>query len=308
MNSLLLCLAAAAGLVGLGLLLLAAAVWFSGSQVLARRTPDPPANPAELGLAHEPVVFASRDGLELGGWFVPGADPVRGTVVFCHGQAGSLDGDLKQVPILHQHGYDVLQFDFRAHGRSESQVVSISYYERLDLLGAVDYLHERGIGRFGVLGFSMGGSVAMSTAAGCPAIAAVVSDGGFARLGPTLQAGLRERGLPAWLARALASLTLRSLGWRLGCDLTTADPLRWVDQISPRPLLLIHGERDPYVSLGEMEALFESAGNPKALWIVPGAGHRQADQTCPDNYWARVLGFFDRWLAEEGNHGHMAGH
>ena len=72
---------------------------------------------------------------------------------------------------------------------------------------------------------------------------------------------------------------------------------RTVRQISPRPVLLIHGEQDPYVPRSEIQALYKAAGNPKALWIVPGAGHRQADQTSPEEYWARVLGFFDHWLA-----------
>lgn len=307
MSPLLLGLAAATGLAGLVLTFLAAAVWFAGSQVLARRTHDAPTNPGELGLPYEPMTFASLDGLTLGGWFVPGAEPLRGTVVFCHGHAGSLDGDLKHVPTFHRNGYNVLQFDFRAHGRSEGQVVSMGHRERLDLLGAVDYLSERGIERVGVLGFSMGGSVAMSTAAECPAIVAIISDGGFARLGPALQAGLKERGLPDWLAKGLAPLILLSLNWRLGYVLSAADPLHWIDQISPRPLLLIHGELDPYVPLGEIKALYESAGNPKALWIVPGAGHRQADETCPEEYRARVQGFFDRWLAEEEQNGRMVG-
>jgi pimeloyl-ACP methyl ester carboxylesterase len=286
---------------------MAAVIWFAAAQVVKRRTPDPSADPAELGLDYEPVSFPSRDGLVLGGWFIPGSEPSRGAVIFCHGHDGSLDPDLRYVPAFHRRGLGVLQFDFRAHGRSKGQHVSMGYYERLDLLGAVDLLQQRGFGQAGVLGFSMGGAVAISTAAECPAIAAVVSDGGFARIQPTLQAGLRQRGLPLWLSRVLAPFVVRAAGWRLGCDLTEADPVRWIGQVSPRPVLLIYGEKDRYVPLAEIENLHAAAGNPKELWIVQDADHRTVDRARPEEYLERVIGFFECWLAEEAENEPLAG-
>lgn len=303
MNHLLIALAALAGLLGLVLAALTSVVWFAASQVIRRRTPDAPTDPADLGLEYEPLVFESRDGLRLGGWFVPGAKPVRGTVIFCHGHAGSLDPDLQYVPAFHRRGFDVLQFDFRAHGRSEGLHVSMGYYERLDLLGAVDFLQSNGIEKIGVLGFSMGGAVAITTAAQCPAIAAVISDGGFSHLSSTLEMGLQERGFPSWLASIVAPIVLRTVGRRLGCNLTSADPIRWIGQLSPRPVLLVHGGQDAYVPRLEIERLYAAAGNPKDLWIVPEAGHRRAVQIRPEEYMARVLGFFERWLVEEKHHG-----
>ncbi len=295
-------LAAWAAIVVLSTLALAALFmlgWIAAAQLIQRRTPDPSADPAHLGLAYEPVSFRSRDGLLLGGWFIPGSKPQRGTIIFCHGHAGSLDSDLRYVPAFHQRGFDVLQFDFRAHGRSEGRQVSMGYYERLDLLAAVDYAQGLGIDQVGVLGFSMGGAVAISAAAQSPAIAAVISDGGFARLRPTLQAGLQQRGIPLWLARIVTPWTMRIAGWRLGCDLAEADPLRWVHLLSPRPILFIHGGRDRYVDLAEIEALYAAAGNPKTLWIVQEAEHRRIDEARPEEYLARVLAFFEEWLVEE---------
>jgi alpha-beta hydrolase superfamily lysophospholipase len=299
MNLLLAILAVVASLAAFCLLAMAILIWLSAAQVIHRRTPDDPSNPADLGLEFEPVSFSSRDGLNLGGWFVPGSEPTIGTVIFCHGHAGSLDPDLKLVPAFHSRGFNVLQFDFRGHGRSEGQHVSMGYYERLDLLAAVGFLQERGIPRVGVLGFSMGGAVAISTAAVCPAIGAVVSDGSFARIQPTLLAGLYQRGMPLWLARSLTPWVLRLVGWWLGCDLAKADPMRWVSRISPRPILLVHGGQDVFVPCSEIERLHAAAGNPKALWIVEEAEHRRIDQICPEQYRARILDFFQRWLATE---------
>jgi alpha-beta hydrolase superfamily lysophospholipase len=277
-------------------ILIAGAVGLHGSQqIIKRRTPDVQTDPAEYGLSYEEVAFQSRDGLTLRGWFIPAEEP-RGTIVFCHGHGGSMDPDIEYAPVFHENGYNVLMFDFRGHGRSEGQRVSMGYHERLDLLGAVDYLRSRGIDRVGVLGFSMGGAVAISTAPQSEAIRAVVSDGAFARLGNAITNGAKERGLPGWVAALMSPLIICFASLRLGAWLLKADPIRWVDKIAPRALLIIHGGLDPYVSLAEVQELYAKAGEPKELWVVPEAGHRQVDRQCPDEYRARLLAFFDKWL------------
>jgi fermentation-respiration switch protein FrsA (DUF1100 family) len=286
------------GLVGLlavmGGVIVALALY--GARVLTRRrVPDLPVSPLDYGLAYKEVAFPSRDGLTLRGWFIPAALP-RGTVIFCHGHAGSMDPDLKYVPAFRDRGYNVLLFDFRAHGRSDGQIVSMGSQEQRDLLGAVDFLQGRGIKRVGVLGFSMGGRVAISTAPQSEAIAAVVSDGGPVTLLESIVAGSRERGLPGVLALPVAWLTLWLAGRLVGCNLSEADAVYWVSKLAPRALFLIHGGRDPYVSTAAVEALFAATGEPKELWIVPKAAHRQVDAQHPDEYLTRVIGFFDRYL------------
>lgn len=282
-------------------LLLAALAWLAwagSSRLIARRAPNVQTSPADYGLAYEDVSFPSRDGLTLRGWFLP-AEPARGSVVFCHGHGGSMDPDVVYAPWFHDAGFNVLMFDFRAHGRSEGARVSMGYWERQDLLGAVDYLQGRSIAEVGVLGFSLGGAVGMTTAAQCAAIRAVVSDGGFARLESALLGWGRERGknVPRGLARLLARLVITVAGWRLGARLPEADPIRWVGQIAPRPLLLVHGDLDPYVPIADVEALYATAGEPKELWRVAEAGHREVDKCRPAEYRERVIGFFERYLA-----------
>jgi len=83
---------------------------------------------------------------------------------------------------------------------------------------------------------------------------------------------------------------------RHGSWLPIADPIRWVDQIVPRALLIIHGGLDNYVSLAEVQKLYAKASEPKELWVVPEAGHRQVDRQHPEKYRARLLAFFDKWL------------
>lgn len=272
---------------------------FYGARLLTRRRlPDTPAMPSDYGLDYADIAFSSRDRLTLRGWFIPATSPC-GTVIFCHGHNGSMDPDLKYVPAFHNRGYNVLMFDFRAHGRSDGTLVSMGCLERWDLLAAVNWLRERGIHRLGVIGFSLGGRVAISTAPQTDAIVAVVSDGGPATMLEAVAAGSRERSLPQGLAVLVARLTLWLAERQVGCDFSEADAVQWVPQLGARALFLIHGGRDPYVSTATVKALFAAAGEPKELWIVPQAGHRQVADHFPDEYLDRVIGFFDRYLAQE---------
>lgn len=48
-----------------------------------------------------------------------------------------------------------------------------------------------------------------------------------------------------------------------------------VHRISPRALLVIHTERDTMVPVEEAHALYSKAGEPKRLFLIPGADHKE---------------------------------
>lgn len=251
--------------------------------------------PADYGLPYDRVAFTSRDGIVLRGWFVAAPAP-RATLVFCHGHAGSKAPDLQYVPWLRERGYNVLLFDFRAHGESDGKATSLVYQEREDLLAAIAYLRGRGIPQVGLMGFSMGAAVALATAPLSDAVRAVIADSGFAELRTIVRNGLENADMPRFLAEPLSSLILWTAGHRLGCPLPESDPLCRVGRIAPRPLLIIHGGQDRDVPVSEAYRLYQAAAEPKELWVVGTATHRNADQVCPQEYVNRVLAFFDRWL------------
>jgi alpha-beta hydrolase superfamily lysophospholipase len=299
--------------VSLGIIVLGSVAWRWSTELIKSPEPDPLTSPDEYGLPFTEVLFPSSDGLGLHGWFLPAkgvsafsledydwATGSKGTIVIAHGRFGSKDADLKYVPWLREAGYNCFMFDFRGHGRSEGDYTSFGYHERKDLLGALDLLRSRNISKVGVLGFSLGGVVGIGTAAEHEEIVAVVADGAFVELRGALARGATEHGFPRGLIRLLGPSILWLAGKRVGADLEESDPIRSVGQMAPRALFLIHGENDPYVSADDARRLFERAGEPKELWIAPGAGHRRVDEAYPQEYQERVLAFFDRYLAAEG--------
>jgi dipeptidyl aminopeptidase/acylaminoacyl peptidase len=252
--------------------------------------------PADFGLAHEPVSFPSRDGLTLRGWFIPAPNP-KGTIVLSHGYSGDCTPDLIYAPMLRAAGYNTLFFDYRGHGASDGDFVSLVYFERADLLAALDFLRSRGVARVGLLGFSMGGAVALATAPRSSMVAAVASDSAFAELRAVLQNAAIARGSPRGLASLLAWLIVGMASARLRANLLSADPIRWVGKIAPRPLLIMHAEKDASVPVSEARRLFAAAREPKELWIVPNAAHRKIEEVARDEYRQRIVEFFDRAFA-----------
>jgi len=250
-------------------------------------------SPDEYGLQFEPVEFKATDGLTLYGVWIPrtGSDKA---VIILHGHGGSYDFDLYRAPALLQAGFNVFLFDFRAHGRSQGRRMTFGYEERRDVIGAVEFLHNRGIQHIGLLGFSYGGIVSMLVTPDCPDIKAVISDGGPASLRTAIATGGVEMGAPLWLTKPLAWLIISMTSLRLGVNIFRYEPILWVGKISPRPIFFIHGDHDQY--LPDFDELYAAANQPKELWRLSDAGHTEASQLYPEEHARRVIEFFKRYL------------
>lgn len=278
----------------LGLLLFVTALGLGMSFYLTRRFQLTQVHtPAEYGLGYEDVTFPAADGVTLGGVWIPAPGSEK-AVVILHGHGGSLDWDIQRAPHFHRAGFNVLLFDFRAHGRSEGNLATFGYLERQDVIGAVEFLKSRGMKRIGLLGFSYGGMASMLAAPLCPEVNAVVSDGGPARLRSAIEGRAVEWRLARPVGRFLGWLTVATTSARLGVNLFCFEPVRWVGKIAPRPLLFIHGELDKY--LPDFDELFAAAGEPKQTWRLPGVDHTKASEAQPEEYYCRVVGFFERNL------------
>lgn len=258
-----------------------------GSQLGETHPPD------EYGLSYEPIEFKARDGITLRGVWIPAAGSDK-AVIILHGHDSSFDFDVYRAPALQAAGFNVLLFDFRAHGRSEGRMKTFGYKERWDVLGAIEFLHARGVQRIGLLGFSYGGMTAMLTAPITTEVRAVITDGGPARLMTGAGAWAAERGLPHWLTCVMAWLFFCLTSIRLGANLFKYEPVRWVGKISPRPIFFIHGDHDQFCA--DFDDLYAAAREPKELWRMPEAGHTTASQLYPEEHARRVIDFFNRYL------------
>jgi pimeloyl-ACP methyl ester carboxylesterase len=113
----------------------------------------------------EALDFSVPGGGGREGWFFPG---LRGapTIILCHGFGSSKGELLTLVTALQYHQYNVLVFDFTAHGANPG-TTSFGYRETGELRAAMDAVAARNDvdpESFGLWGYNLGAYVALSEA------------------------------------------------------------------------------------------------------------------------------------------------
>jgi hypothetical protein len=244
---------------------------------------------AELGAAYEQVSFTTSDGLSLKGWYVPSRN--RAAVISAPGRAGS-QGPAR---MLARHGYGVLLFDRRGEGESDGDPNALGWSGARDLKAAVAFLEHRADvdpNRIGGIGLSVGGETLLEAAATTKGLRAVVSDGAGSR---SIREDLARSGSGKW-PEIPTSLVITA-GTALFSNQAPPRNLRnLVGRIAPRPVFLVYGEHDQPNVIELSPRYYEAAGEPKALWEVPGATHTHGIIARPKEYERRIVGFFDRAL------------
>ncbi len=218
--------------------------------------------------AHQPFSVTTQDGVTLSGVHLrSGQDTL---FIYCHGFLASKDYAVipRFVELLAEDG-DAIAFDFRGHGDSEG-MTALGEHELLDLDAVMDYARGQGYRRILLVGSSMGGATVLRYAAAHPDVAGVATIGAFAHPGLT---GIAEVGLLLARYGSVRALARFVRNCRISEGLQLPSPLAVVGQISPRPLLLIHGEFDPLISVRQAHELYAAAGPPKELIVIPHGGH-----------------------------------
>lgn len=242
------------------------------------------------------VALHTSDDLWLSGWTIPSQNGAA--VILQHGY-GANSGQMLPVGLmLARYGYGVLLFDFRGHGRSEGDFVTLGHDEVRDTEAALAYLLEQpdiDPARIGIIGTSMGGATAILAAADNPELAAVVVEGVFSDV-RDIETGIRVLGI---LSRApFDPLVNRLIARYLGFDLNAIAPASRVSDIGPRAVLIMHGGEDELVPIRSGERLFGLAQEPKELWYEPSVRHNAFFRTLPLEYEHKIVAFFDRYLLE----------
>ncbi len=290
-----------------------------GSSLIHRRNVDQidiSLNPKEFPF--EEITFESRLGhVNLHGVFFSARPPSNKTLLLVHGfdenrmMAGRTE---KIVEYLIPQGYNIMTFDLRGQGESEGDFISFGYYEKYDLLGAVDYVKQRGTEgeKIGVLGFSMGAATAI-LAADEGELDAVIADSTFSDFSDFITNGLDR--LPSnlnLLSSNLGDLSYWSVLRHFPCrdwfvdyyaqkykiNINEISPIKAVRKMKEKPILLIHGKRDRLISCTDSEALYNCLSyNPHALlWLTERAGHVESLRLYPDQYLTKVKLFLDTSL------------
>ena len=119
---------------------------------------------ADLDEEAERVSIPIGDGDTLAGWHLAGTRPV--TLLLLHGYGRSHHRMWRYAGFLRAAGYGALAIDFRSSRRSRRLPTTLGHHEKDDAEAAWRWLRRRVPDhRLGVMGESLGGSVALLLAA-----------------------------------------------------------------------------------------------------------------------------------------------
>jgi alpha-beta hydrolase superfamily lysophospholipase len=206
----------------------------------------------------EPPQLGERGGLAYA-LFLPEGSPSAG-IVICHGAGSAKESHFDFGRAARGAGMAAIAFDARGHGRSDGEFGPSAF---ADVLEMVDLIREQ-TPHVALRGSSMGGFVALHAAAAArPPVAAVVA------ICPAPE-DLLLRGVRSG----------RLTDFRMDRDqlepwLETLDIQRAVASLAGNTaVLFMHARGDEQVPYTISEELFEAAGDPRRLLIVPGGHHR----------------------------------
>ena len=263
-----------------------------------------------LEAPYQSISFLATDGTKLQGWWIPATRTGRTddkhpaqdwgnrTIILCHGFGADKAADLRMARDLVPNGYNVLAFDFRAHGQSGGQFTTFGALERNDVLGAVRWVkqnHPQESKKIFGLGESMGAAALINAAADKSAegqsIDAIAVFAPFDRLTTLLKGAADRHYAPAagWLA---ANLCLPVASVQFGTNLFLFAPADSVQTLWPRPILVLASDQDRGVDVHRCRALYEQALQPKfRYWAEKGS--REALLFADDDASLAVRIFFE---------------
>lgn len=267
------------------------AIALAGSAAVS--VPRWPVTARPAGLPAEDIAVEGESGTVIRGWVIPN-DCACGVVILLHGSGATRESMLPRARFLHHAGYGVVVVDMRAHGLSDGSVTTFGGRESRDVRAIIAEARRRFAGqKLGAIGFSLGGA-ALLLGDTPPDVDALIVEAVYGTIEDTARRRVASTMGPV-IASVLPWLLYAQMPWRFGVSRDELRPITRIGAVAA-PILVMGGEKDPFVPPDETRRLFQAAHEPKELWVVPNASHWDLHQAASAAYEQRVLEFFRRVL------------
>ncbi|HAI1303466.1 TPA: alpha/beta hydrolase [Escherichia fergusonii] len=210
----------------------------------------------------ESVEFTAKDGTRLHGWIIPSAtgpaENAIATVIHAHGNAGNMSAHWSLVSWLPERNFNVFMFDYRGFGKSKGRPSQAGLLD--DTQSAINVVRHRSDvnpQRLVLFGQSIGGANMVSALGNGDreGIRAVILDSTFASYS------------------SIANQMIPGSGFFMD-DSYNAE--RFIAEVSPIPVLIIHGKADRVIPWEQGERLYDLTREPKQKITLPDGEHIDA--------------------------------
>ena len=230
--------------------------------------------PEFIGLPYEDVYLETSDGVKINAWFVPASSP-RGTILFCHGNAGNISHRLEMIKMLNELDLNVFIFDYRGYGKSAGFPSEKGTY--LDALAAYEYLKTRDdvdSEKIIVHGKSLGAAITIDLSTRVTP-RAIICESAFTSI-----ADIGQEIYPFLPMKLINTIKY--------------DNLSKIDKLD-MPKLVIHSREDEIIPFHHGQRLFEKAAGSKEFYQMKGS-HNEGIMVYRDEYLREI----DKFLREKG--------
>ena len=248
--------------------------------------------PSDIGLEYKNVTVVNDIGQTLHGWYIPPKN--RAVIMLLHGYKSNRGELGKLGEFLVRHGYGVLFTSIRSNDINDGDLITFGLKEMPDLDAWYEAIKKKEeVKHIGMFGNSLGGYLAIQYAASNKNIEVVITQSAFSSMKDTLDTSIKFfTGLPPFLFSPLIEFWA---DWEIGGNTEDINAIKWIDQISPRPIFIMQGGADKIISPDSGKWLYQAAKEPKEFWFEPELGHVEFPKK-PDEFEKRVIDFFDRHL------------
>ncbi len=244
------------------------------------------------GYRRTPLRLRTADGIDIAAWHYPGR--MHAVIVVSWGYRNLADDSRHVSRLLQAHGFHVIAHAWRGTEEASGGKPSGGVREILEVRAAVDAAAAIVPGApIGLLGMSLGGTVAVRVATKDRRVQAVCLDSPISSVSQWIRDRYSVRVGPiSWLLAdplLLLVLALRRVNaWKMRTDTE-------LGAMPPRPVMVITSSKDQSVGPRRRHGVWAAARDPKEHWVAE-ADHCRASIEAPREYVERVGGFFQRMV------------
>lgn len=196
----------------------------------------------------------------------------------------------------YRRGFNVLIPDLRGHDGSESKFVSMGWLDRLDITDWIySIVSENPKAKIIIHGVSMGSATTMmTTGEELPSnVALAIADCGYTSVKDIFtDQCIRKYHLPPKLVMPAATFVNKLLNGFFFGEASSVEQLKK----SKTPTLFIHGDKDNFVLVENLDKVYEACAAPKEKFVMHGAEHALSAIWFREKYWEVVDAFLDKYL------------
>lgn len=243
--------------------------------------------PQEEGIEFEEVSIPTKNNKNLYGWWIK-ADKEAPTIILMHGWGRNIGKLMPYIKNLHGKGFNLLAFDSRNHGSSDTDDFSSMVKFAEDISASIDFIENKPTAQKEsafIIGLSIGGAASIYAASSDTRIKKIITIGAPSNPADVMALHMRKKHIP----QPIIWLAFEFLQYKIGKRFTEISAAKNISKTTAK-VLLIHGNIDKVVPFSQGELLLNAANPEQAeLWEIKGKGHSNCHYE--PGFWDRILGF-----------------